>query len=278
MDQGETHVKVYAKNGTFLRTIGKKGEGPGELLNPNRIFIVGGNRLVIEDFIRNLTYYSFDGIHIKTQSTATIFPTGILVNSNGEIFAITNINEPDTSGKEVKLFDKNLSYIETIISAPKPKLNPQILKPFQPEINWALLKDSNLIISYKEDYELEIYNSQGEKIREIKKEYNPVIITEEDVKQRIKRVPEGRKLVVPKFFPSFHSITAEDEGRIFVRTYEKAREGKYYCDVFDSEGRYITKVPLKGRLQVWKKSKLYTIEENEEGYQYVKRYKVTWNY
>ncbi len=29
--------------------------------------------------------------------------------------------------------------------------------------------------------------------------------------------------------------------------------------------------------QVWKKGKLYTIERDEEGYQYVKRYKVNWN-
>lgn len=28
--------------------------------------------------------------------------------------------------------------------------------------------------------------------------------------------------------------------------------------------------------KVWKKNKLYTIEEDEEGYQYVVRYKVAW--
>lgn len=81
MDQGETHVKVYTKNGTFLRAIGEKGEGPSELLNPNRIFITGDNQLVIEDFIRNLTYYSLGGEHIRTQSTAKIFLVGILVTS-----------------------------------------------------------------------------------------------------------------------------------------------------------------------------------------------------
>ena len=40
MDQGETYVKVYDKNGIFLRTIGRKGEGPGELQNPDNIFII----------------------------------------------------------------------------------------------------------------------------------------------------------------------------------------------------------------------------------------------
>lgn len=126
------------------------------------------------------------------------------------------------------------------------------------------------------NYELQVFNAQGELSKKIIKEYEPVKITEEDVKRRVRRVPEDRKLVVPKYFPAVHSITTDDKGRIFVHTYEKAGEGKYYNDVFDSEGRYIAKVALKDLLQVWKKSKLYTIEEDEEGYQMVKRYKVTW--
>jgi hypothetical protein len=81
-----------------------------------------------------------------------------------------------------------------------------------------------------------------------------------------------------KYFPPVHSITTDDEGRIFVGTYEKTEEGKYYYDVFDSEGRYLAKVALKGLLQVWKKSKLYSIEEDEDGFQMVKRFKVNWKY
>jgi len=38
------------------------------------------------------------------------------------------------------------------------------------------------------------------------------------------------------------------------------------------------KIPLEFQPQAFKKSKLYTIEEDEEGYQYAKRYKVTWKY
>ncbi len=278
MDQGETQAKVFDKNGIFLRSIGSKGEGPGELIRPNKIFIKGDNQLVIEDFIRNLTFYSLDGKYIKTQSTAKVFPIEILVDSTGRIFAITNINEPDRSGKEVKLYDENLNYIKTIVSILKPKPDPQILKPFQPEINWAILQNNSIIISFEEDYELQVFNAQGELSKKIIKEYEPVKITEEDVKRRVRRVPEGRKLVVPKYFPAVRSITTNDKGRILVYTYEKAGEGKYYNDVFDSEGRYIAKVALKDRFQVWKKNKLYAIEEDEDGFQYVKRYKVTWKF
>ena len=278
MDQGETHVKVFDRNGTFLRSIGTKGEGPGELFNPNRIFITGGNQLVIEDFIRNLSFYTLDGKYIKTQSTVSVFPIEVLLDSAGRIFAITNIKEPDRFGKEVKLYDENLNHVKTIVSIPKPRPDPRILMPFQPEINWAIFQSNRMIISFEKDYELQIFNGQGELSRKIIKEYKPVKITEENVKLRVRKVPEGRKLMVPEYFPAVHSITADEKGRIFVRTYEKAREGKYYNDVFDPEGRYIAKVALKDRLQVWKHDKVYTIEEDEDGFQYVKRYKVTWKF
>ncbi|TET64977.1 MAG: hypothetical protein E3J56_16475 [Candidatus Aminicenantes bacterium] len=66
---------------------------------------------------------------------------------------------------------------------------------------------------------------------------------------------------------------------MFVQTYEKTTGGgSYYYDVFNSEGKYIAKIPLKSQPWVWKRGKLYNIEEDEEGYQVVKRYKVTWKY
>lgn len=200
------------------------------------------------------------------------------MDSTGQIFAITNIKEPGRTGKEVKLFDENLNYLRTIVSIIKPKPDPQILIPFQPGINWAIFQNNSIIISFEEDCELQIFNVQGKLSKKITKEYEPVKITEEDVKRRVRRVPEGRKLMVPKYFPAVHSITTDDKGRIFVHTYEKAGAGRYYNDVFDAEGRYIAKVALKDHLQVWKKNRLYTIEEDEDGYQYVKRYKVTWKF
>jgi len=52
----------------------------------------------------------------------------------------------------------------------------------------------------------------------------------------------------------------DDEGRIYVMTYERV-EGteELYYDVFDLDGKYIAKIPLKSRPRVVKKNKLYTV-------------------
>ena len=83
------------------------------------------------------------------------------------------------------------------------------------------------------------------------------------------------------FFP-LKGLSVDEDGNIFVCTFEKGqKKNSYIYDVFEPQGKYITRVPLKpmpDTLLFWKKRKLYTIEEDEEGYQYVKRYKITWNY
>jgi hypothetical protein len=274
MDQGDTQVKIFDKKGIFLRAIGNKGAGPGELQNPNNIFITNRRELVVEDFIRNLTYYTPDGKYLRALSTVGIFPIGILLDSFGRIFALRNIQNPEKPGKEVDLYDQNLKFLKTIVTVPQPRPDPALIEPFRPGIQWALLGDGSLVISSGEDYELDVFNVEGKLIRKIIRDYDFVKITDEDVKQRVPKLPEGRKLVVPKYFPAVRSLTTDDEGRIFVSTYEKPVESTFINDVFNSSGRYIARVALKGKPQVWKKHKLYAIEEDQEGFPVVKRYRV----
>jgi 6-bladed beta-propeller len=278
MDQGETQVKVFDKKGIFLRTIGRKGAGPGELQNPNNIFISSRPELVVEDYIRNLTYYTPDGQYIRALSTVRIFPIGILLDSSGRIFALRNIQNPEKPGKEVDLYDQNLNFLKTIVTVLQRRPDPSLIEPFRNSIQWALLNDGSLVVSSGDEYELDVFNVEGKLVRKIIRDYDFVRITDEDVKQSVPRVPEGRKLVVPKNFPAIRSLTTDDEGRIFVGTYEKRGKGIFVNDVFDSAGRFVAAVALKGQPQVWKKHKLYAIEEDEDGSPFIQRYAATWTW
>ncbi len=164
----------------------------------------------------------------------------------------------------------------------QPDTGPEI-GVMSPSLFFAISKDGNVIWGNSDLYKLEILNLEGKLIRKIVKDTKPLEITEKDkirIKKRYKRIIDrGYKLLFPKYFPVFRSISIDCEGRIFVGTYEKARIGKddaYYYDVFDSEGKYIAKIPLRRTPRVWKKNKLYTVDEDEEGYRYVKRYTVKW--
>jgi hypothetical protein len=56
------------------------------------------------------------------------------------------------------------------------------------------------------------------------------------------------------------------------------QKAKWKGTIEEVDGVTVAKIPLEFQPQAFKKSKLYTIEEDEEGYQYAKRYKVTWRY
>ncbi len=54
-------------------------------------------------------------------------------------------------------------------------------------------------------------------------------------------------------------------------------KGDYY-DIFDAKGRYIAEVNLKTSPHLFKNNKMYSVEEDEDGFHVLKRYKVTWDY
>ena len=85
----------------------------------------------------------------------------------------------------------------------------------------------------------------------------------------------------PNNYPPFQGFILDEEGRIFVHRFvEVEKSKKHYFDVFDDEGKYLTKITLdeKFLFGTFKNKKLFTIEEDEDGYKYVRRYKVTWKY
>jgi len=52
LDRRESHVKLFDQNGKYIRTIGRKGQGPGEFNNP--IFIYRPIRLTQVDTIYSI--------------------------------------------------------------------------------------------------------------------------------------------------------------------------------------------------------------------------------
>jgi len=270
-------VKVFNKDGEYLRTIGRRGQGPGELNVPLTLSITNDNKIAVEDFMRGITFYSPEGEFIKSLSSARYFTVGAIADSWGNIVARTRISDAEKTSYELKRFDSNLEHPKTLMTI--TSLRSDSIEVFSPNLFWQAGRDGNVVVGYSQDYELQIFDSEGELVKKIIKDYDPVEISQSQIEERTKVIPSDSKLDIPKFYCAFQRFTVDDEGKIFVQTYEKTEDEEgFYYDVFDSSGKFMAKIPLKIRPRVWKKKKLYSIEEDEEGYQYIKRYKVTWKY
>jgi hypothetical protein len=236
--------------------------------------------MVYDGRVRRINLYSLDGEYLRQISSATIpFYPIIKMDSKGDFIGLT------LRGKELglKKFDLNLDHLFNIKLAKNWDDEDLIL----PWIYFDISYKDNIIWGFNEKYEININNPKGDILRRINKEYSPLKITEERKREYIDWATEGEglppnsNLKVQRYFPPFMNLFVDENERIFVETYEKADdEGSHYFDVYDSLGRYVTKVAIKigieGKL-ILKNGKLYTVEEDEDGYQYIKRYKVTWN-
>jgi hypothetical protein len=283
LDSKKSHINVFNKMGEFVKTIGKEGQGPGEMQCPTSLQVTSQNEIIVNDRgARKLHFFTLDGNFLRAVSQAKMsFFSNLKVDYEGNIIASYMIVDKEVT-YVLKKFNPQLKEILTIFST--KILKYPYINPFFPQCYWDVTTENNLIWGFPDKYELHIINSEGKPIKKIIKKYIPIKITEEEKEQVIKErfggpegIAPGVKLSWNEHHNAFIYLSIDDKGRIFTRTYEKVSERDgYYYDIFDTEGKYIVKVPLGARPQSWKKGKLYTIEEDEEGFQVVKRYKVNW--
>ena len=283
LDFLEAQIRVFKKNGEYLRTVGRKGQGPGEIQRAINIYITPSDEILINDRgARHFHFFTLDGEYI--QSTYQGRLSRPLVDTQNNIIARQTIMDAAEVRFVLTKFDSELNELFEIFSY-KHQINPNIYHVYPPQCFWVVRGDDSIVWGYADKYEFQILDRNGQVIQKIIKDPNPVEITDEDKQEWIRfafgesGIPSGIKVNWKKYHNAFQFLNTDDEGRIFAQTYEKIADGTgYYYDVFNPEGKYIAKIPLKIRPQVFKKNKLYTIEEDEDGYQYVTRYKVTWKY
>jgi len=279
LDRKETHVKVFDRDGTYIRTIGKKGQGPGEFIMPLSVLITHQNELAVNDYRSRLAIFSLEGEFKKNIQIAKVGLSRIDIDSEGNIVGRAIVREEENPRYELKKFDSGLNYLHSLGFSPLPSASPSGFNPFGGIISFQIDNHDQVICGYPEDYEIKIFDKEGNMKRNIIKDYDPVEITEEEIKEATESTPPEIKVSIPKYHMAYSWFAVDDEGRIFVMTNERVEEGEgYYYDVFDPEGKFIAKIPLKIRPYLFKNKKLYTVEQDEEGYLFVKRYKITWKY
>jgi hypothetical protein len=277
-DRRGFHIKVFDKFGKYIKTIGRKGQGPGEFSQISSIQITPRNELMVYE--RNgfkLTYFSLDGDYIRTVLLKGIQAFWVRENSKGNYFesSVEFQGQYNTNtfrvATEVKEYGSDFAFIKTVAKDKFRNANV----PLRPDMLARFPSFDSLICGYKDSYELHIINLEGEIVRKVLKDYSLIEISEEEKTRR--ELPKSKEL--SKYFPAFQDFSVDEEGRIYVQLYERQMdEDKFYYDVFDPESRYIAKVRLNALPQYWKNNKMYSIEIDEKGFQIVKRYKVTWNY
>jgi len=278
LEYGETRVYIFDEDGNFIQSFGKKGQGPGELNLAISMTITPQKEIAVENYRIGVNFYSLEGDFIREIKTVKEAPIRVSIDSRGNIFGIVIDQDEKNPRYEVRKFDPQMNRIDSFDSSPLPTVRGQGINPFGGSVVFSLRYDDYVISGSPETYELHVFDPEGELVMKITKDYDPVEITKKEKDEVIKEL-EGMKLSIPKFHNAFSWFITDDEGRIFVSTFEKTDDGEgFYYDIFDRKGKFFAKIPLQTRPYLIKNKKFYTVEEDEQGFQCVKRYRVTWMY
>lgn len=239
----------FDPRGRLIRSFGPYGQGPGEIDWPflDRVFDDG--RIALTDRMRKLVVFDAEGrvVHESRPRTsiAYVFPL-----DDGRLIAqIPRYGTGPLGGyshpvslclcradfAEIKELDR--------YQYPPDGGNEKLL----PFFLWRVSAGHIYIANEERGYEILDYELDGTLRRKIRKEYRPT-----DPSKEIKRAilgpaadQPGVARYLPDPMPPIAALFTDDEGRLFVMTYEPGdRPGEFVWDIFDADGVFIGRKSL----------------------------------
>ncbi len=246
----DNFIYKFDRQGRFVASFGRAGQGPGELQWPMRLRITANRELAVSDAqIRKLVYYALDGTFQRELSFAKT--DGMIAQplDNGN-FLIEGIVS----------FDRTVDYSISGISLYGPDLNKirdlETYKYYWNDISklsaffqWRISGDMIYVINEERGYEINGYSLDGRLVRRIRKEYEAVPPSEEISRSILgpayAKTGSKNKGYFPAAMPPLNRFYTDDEGRIFAMTYEKGEHpSEFLYDIFDPRGSFIDRIAL----------------------------------
>jgi hypothetical protein len=286
----ENFIYRFDPQGRLTNSFGRYGQGPGEIEWPflDRIFDDG--RIALTDRMRKYIVFDRNGKAVKEDrpnfSISYIYPL-----DDGRLVVQKPRNEKRIFEEIVYqhvLFLSGLDFSEIRELDHKDTATNEGIKDLAPFFLWRVASDHIYIANQVRGYEILDYDLEGQLRRKIRKDYRPVIPTRE-IKESLLGTNVDQPGVAHYFpdpMPPIAALFGDDEGRLFVMTYETGdRPGEYIRDVFTSEGVFFCRKSLDifwlglrtgSKYATLKNSLFYAYKEKENGFLELAVQKITW--
>jgi len=300
LDRGSHRIQKFDKEGRFMMTMGRMGQGPGEFSSPDHITL---------DEEKNI--YVKDGTKAHIFDKEGQFVRSFLIPLNSHNFKITkegrflgerlDIRPPDELSEDVVLMNENLTVLEEIAGYPSIRMDSMFNRKDRfailvPELCFCPSIKDYAVYGFPSEYKLYEVDSSGRVTKIIEKD-EPAekvsgkektrIIDElmDQIKSRSSSKQEPReelkkRVLISKFRPFFDEILLDEKGNIYAKkagSYLDEDEGHEY-DFFNSDGQYLYRIQIPKEIKnikVIKKGCVFsTLYYREAGYFQVKRYRI----
>ena len=287
----ESFVYKFSPTGAFVKKFGKKGQGPGELQGISGLIVNKSGHILISDrSAGKLVEFDADGNLVKETKVRYVVQEVIPLENGSYIARRTAKDSSESRHWFVCLFNPDFEEVKKLdsfdMSAYVPgKPNPGTIISFY----WRVAGNRIYIGNEQRSYELLVYDLDGNLLRKIRKEYKPAPYPEEFRKQTeelASRQP-AMNLVTRQDTPPFNSFFPDDEGRLYVMTYEQGtNQDEYIHDIFNKDGVLVARVSL-GKYGIMGRAlnhlrttatngRFYRLHFKKSGYPELIVYRMTW--
>ncbi len=313
VDWDRKRIQKYDSSGRYLLTIGRKGQGPGEFVNVWRPeFDQEGNLYVVDIRQKRISFFSPSGKFLRqlTFPRVQIDGQAYFTADRNIITSLTNLQKRDAGDSKweavIGLYDPQFRLLaefgrtsggskplsgtgEDAIARSWGELFTDMA--FRPSPSYAPAPNGEIYYGLPDRYEITVYAASGQAVRIIRKEDDPIPVTERDkdafretMKTEFLTSMPGqlesaknkalRLIRFPKFKPAYKGFILDDQGRLIVIVEDRGGTSAV-LDVFDAGGRGIGRsladIPVEG-LRI-NKDKAYAVA-TVEGYHFIKRYAI----
>lgn len=300
LDRGSFRIQKFNKEGDFIQTIGREGQGPGEFSEPTFISL---------DEKENI--YVKDGVKVQIFDRTGQFVRSFSIPFNSNYFKITSegnflgerrtIMPPDNLHEDVVLMDDKSKILKDIAEFSSIKMDSMFNRKDRfavhvPELSFCSSLKDYAVYGFPSEYRLFVVNSEGDVKKMIEvagpaekisnKERQKIMdVIMASVQSRASARQEARaelekKVLIPKFRPFFDEIRMDENGFIYAEklTSYLSEDRGYEFDLFNETGHYLyrLKVPAGvASLRIIKWGYVFCAPYSEDiEYFQVKRYKI----
>lgn len=272
-------IVMVDSEGKLVRTIGRKGQGPGEFQSLSALRVIAGDRLAVYDRTnRRLSTIDPEGRLVRDMSLAAhpdLFTAQI--DSRGDIFGIELSMDGSVRAQALLKISSDGTASARLASATRRLAPDGSSRLFTTRLDFRLTPNDGVVWGNQADYVLLILDRDGRPKARIEKAYEPLEVRDRDIETELSRLGRPRseraKFAAPDHFPPFNMLLVADDGRIFARVRERTPRGVQFAyDVFDGGGLYLYRMRLPGTPVLIKAGRLYALEEDDEGAILIKRY------
>ncbi len=184
LDSGNFRIQKFDKNGRYLMTIGRKGQGPGEFQGLSGAFIDSKSNLYVNQG-QSISVFDNKGKHIRSIPLGThIYSFGI--TADGNIIATTSSIIPAKTSEDLIFFDSTGKRLRTLATFPNVRVVPAGGIALGARNSWAFylafcpITEKIGVYGFSSEYKLYLNDSSGAVVSIIEKEEIPEMLTERD--------------------------------------------------------------------------------------------------